>query len=153
MPERKMNFIELAHYHLTNRGLQKRKIFLYNEDYDQFLKIIEKYKQIYSVEIVFYCLMPNHFHLIIRQNKSEGAFKFISIIQLVYAKYSNKKYGRKGQLYDGRYRCKEIKTMEYMLYLVKYLSNNPVKAGLVKKSEDWKYLSFNKSINQGWNSE
>jgi REP element-mobilizing transposase RayT len=68
------------------------------------------------------------------------------MVQLLYAKYFNKKYGRKGQLFEGRYRPKVIKDQKYMMQLIRYLMENPVRAGLVKKPEDWEFLSFNAKL-------
>lgn len=126
-----------------NRGISKRKIFYNEKDYQFFLDTIEKYKQKFSIEIIFYCLMPNHFHLITRQNKEKGMLEFISRIQLVYSKHFNWKYNRKGPVFEGRYIPKFIDSQEYLIELIKYLANNPVKAGLVKRPEDWKWMSLN----------
>jgi REP element-mobilizing transposase RayT len=146
MPKRILKFQERGHYHINNRGLQKKKIFFDREDYKYFLKKMFEYKDKFSIEVIFYCLMPNHFHLIIRQNTGIGTIQFISMVQLLYAKYFNKKYGRKGQLFEGRYRPKVIKDQKYMMQLIRYLMENPVRAGLVKKPEDWEFLSFNAKL-------
>jgi REP element-mobilizing transposase RayT len=146
MPKRILKFQERGHYHINNRGLQKKKIFFDREDYKYFLKKMFEYKDKFSIEVIFYCLMPNHFHLVIRQNTGVGTIQFISMVQLLYAKYFNKKYGRKGQLFEGRYRPKVIKDQKYMMQLIRYLMENPVRAGLVKKPEDWEFLSFNAKL-------
>ena len=146
MPRRILKFQERGHYHINNRGLQKKKIFFDREDYMYFLKKMFEYKDKFSIEVIFYCLMPNHFHLVTRQNTGVGTIQFISMVQLLYAKYFNKKYGRKGQLFEGRYRPKVIKDQKYMMQFIRYLMENPVRAGLVKKPEDWEFLSFNAKL-------
>jgi len=146
MPRRILKFHERGHYNINNRGLQKKRIFFDKEDYRYFLKKMFKYGDKFSIDVVFYCLMPNHFHLIIRQNSAIGTIQFISIVQLLYAKYFNKKYGRKGQVFEGRYRPKAIKDQKYMMQLIRYFMENPVRAGLVKKPEDWEFLSFNAKL-------
>lgn len=145
MSKRNLKFKKKGHYHITNRGLQKKKIFYDHDDYMYFLEKVFEYKNKFSIELIFYCLMPNHFHLVVRQNGDQEAREFISMVQMTYAKYFNKKYGRKGQLFEGRYRCVEIKDQKHLINLINYLMQNPVKAGLVKRPEDWPYLSFNKT--------
>lgn len=142
MPKRLIQFRKNEHYHLMNRGILKKTIFFSKKDYTYFLETMDRYKHKFSVDVVFYCLMPNHFHLIIKQNEESGTLEFISRLQLVYSKYFNKNYGRKGQVFEGRYLIKFIDTSQYLIRLIKYLINNPVEAGLVKRTEDWKWMSF-----------
>ncbi len=141
MPRRTIQFELGEHYHITNRGLGKKRIFYEHEDYVWFIERMRKFKTKHDVENIFYCLMPNHFHIITKQNQANGLLKFISATQFAYAKHFNHKWNRKGQMFEGRYYPKHIKDQLQLINTIKYLINNPVKAGLVEKIEDWPYTS------------
>ena len=143
MPRRKIKFEKGRHYHITNRGLAKKNIFLEDDDYKWFLDKMFHFRRKYDIEIIGYCLMPNHFHLVIRPNKNAGGIKFMKALQASHSVRFNSKWNRKGQLFEGRYHLEPIKDQRHLINTIKYIINNPVKAGLVKKPEDWPYLSFN----------
>jgi putative transposase len=142
MPKTRIKLKEKIHYHITNRGLAKRKIFYKEEDYEWFIDKINKFKLKYNIDIICYCLMPNHFHMIIKPD-SINAVKFLKSIQASYSIHFNKKWNRKGQLFQGRYHANPINDQEQLINTIKYIIDNPVRAGLVKKAEDWPYSSVN----------
>ena len=143
MPIRSSQFKKGSHHHITNRGLKKKKIFYEHTDYIWFLERMTHFKTKHYIDITCYCLMPNHFHLIARQDKKDGLLKFISYLQASYSKHFNSKWNKKGQLFEGRYHPEPITTQGQLINTIKYIINNPVKANLVSKPSDWPYLSFN----------
>lgn len=143
MPIRSQQFKKDGHYHITNRGIKKKKIFYEHADYTWFLERMIHFKTKHYIDIIGYCLMPNHFHLIAKQNIEDGLLEFISSTQLSYAKHFNSKWNKKGQLFEGRYHSESITTQSQLINTIKYLINNPLKAKLVNKPSDWPYLSFN----------
>jgi REP element-mobilizing transposase RayT len=131
-----------SHHHLFNRGVNKNKIFFDDADYDYFMKKMKKYKEKYAIRINCFCLLPNHFHLFVKQSTIEKSIgKFIGDLTNTFTKGMNKKYSRSGVLLQGKTKSKLITDEEYYLWLCKYILNNPVKAGLVDKPEEWKYSS------------
>jgi len=143
LPKRNFKFKRGEFYHINNRGLSKKKIFYTKEDYEWFINQISIYKKKYNIDVICYCLMPNHFHLIIKQTGEADGSKFVSYLQASYSRHFNSKWNRKGQLFDGRYFPTHIKDQEQLINTINYIINNPVKAGLVKSAKDWPYLSFN----------
>ncbi|MBI4931081.1 MAG: transposase [Bacteroidetes bacterium] len=139
-------------YHIFNRGNNRENIFKEEDNYYYFLKQYEKYL-LNTVDTYAYCLMPNHFHLLVQikkiENKTskalsrltpaEKAFKdfFIS-----YAKSINKKYGRTGSLFQYKFKRKEIKDEMYLKKLILYIHQNPVAAGFCEQLHEWKFSSF-----------
>ena len=138
-----------TYHHLYNRGANKGLIFLDEYDYRYFQKRILFYKQKYEIEILAYCLMPNHFHIFIHQTTSEGpGNKFIGDFTNSYTKSFNKKYDHSGVIFEGRTKSKIVYDEKSFTCLVKYILLNPVKAGLVKKFCDWKYSSARELTNR-----
>ncbi len=94
------------------------------------------------VEIIAYCLMPTHFHLILKQLADDGIMKFIATIQNSYAKYFNLRHNRKGPLWEGRFKNVLVKTDEQLLHLTRYIHLNPVTANIIHHPEDWEFSSY-----------
>lgn len=135
-------FQQDTYHHLYNRGAGKQLIFFDKYDYNFFIKRIKQYKDQFDLELMAYCLMPNHFHIFIRQTtKGNITTKFISNLTNSYTKSINKKYNRSGVLFQGRTANKIIYDENSFAVLVKYILMNPVKAKLAKKFYDWEYSS------------
>jgi len=134
MPARNTIFIPDGYYHVYNRGSEKRTIFLSEKDYRNILGRIEKNALKYAVDVLVYCLVPNHFHLLLHQ-KPEGSIQsYLHATELGYAKFFNTKYERVGPLFQGRFKAKSIETEEYLLQLSAYIHRNPPDSGNSKKS-------------------
>lgn len=162
MPSRKTPFVNGEYYHVFNRGVAKMPIFLNVGGYKRFLKTflyyqiegpkpkfsrfdpkttqINEIKQI--VEIISYCLMPNHFHFLLRQIKENGITEFVSKLSNSYTKYFNTKNKRVGPLLQGEFKSVYIETNEQLLHLSRYIHLNPLIGNLVKKLEDYTWSSY-----------
>lgn len=140
-------------YHVYNQGNNKEPLFKDEQDYLLFLNKVRE--QLVSVaNIVSYCLMPNHFHFLIDTNlKSVEELKIGSLIlsrltnafrlmQSEYAQDFNRKYNRTGSLFRQKTKYKELETGKHAFVCFHYIHQNPLKAGLVKRLEDWNYSSF-----------
>jgi len=131
--------IDLAGYHhVINRGVNRSNVFIEDEDYETFLKIVCKACRVYRVILHDYCLMSNHFHLLI-ETQSENLSSFMKHINGNYAIYANKKQKRSGHFWQGRYYSRYINSDEYYYTLIRYIEQNPVEAGLVKNIKDYPY--------------
>lgn len=134
-------------YHIMLRGNEKKDIFLDDEDREKFISIIREKNKEKKWLIYAYCLMDNHVHLLI----NEGMETIASIMQKIntsYAYYFNKKYNRVGHLLQDRYRSENIEDDSYLLAAVRYIHNNPVKAGIVKDASQYKWSSFNSYLSR-----
>jgi REP element-mobilizing transposase RayT len=133
-------------YHVYNRGNNKQPVFFETVNYYYFLKQFEKYLSGF-VDVYAYCLMPNHFHFLIKVLKQcENAFKnfFIS-----YTKSVNERYGRTGGLFQPKFKRKEIIDDSYFTAIIQYIHANPIAAGLCKTYDDWEFSSYKTLIGNG----
>ena len=126
MPARTVNFVQNGYYHIYNRGSEKRTIFQAPRDYINFLDRVKDKSIKFNIDILSYCLMPNHFHFLLRQSSDISLVNFLNAIQLGHAKYFNTKYSRVGPLFQGRFKAKLIETEEYLLQLSAYIHRNPI---------------------------
>lgn len=145
---RKLKFDDNSIYHICNRGVEKRAIFLNEKDYYRFVHDLYEfndtkpaeniyYKNSYKlyetgtrkrkqlVDILAFCLMPNHFHLLLRQLEKNGISTFMNKLG-GYSMYFNKKYQRVGGLFQGRFKAVEVTKNEHFLYLPYYIHLNPL---------------------------
>lgn len=155
MSIRKDNFVDGEFYHIYNRGNSKQKIFHDKEDYFRFMSLLYSCNsknnfRIYAlnkgdspydfdrdellVNIGAYCLMPNHFHLLITQTEEGDVSKFLQKVSTAYVMYYNKKYQRTGGLFEGKFKSEYVDDDVYLKYLFSYIHLNPIK--LIDK--DWK---------------
>ncbi len=100
------------------------------------------------VDIIAYCFMPTHFHLILKQLNENGISVFMSNILNIYTRYFNVKTKRKGPLWESRFRRILVETDEQLLHLTRYIHLNPVTAYLVDKPQDWKFSSYKEFLQE-----
>lgn len=127
-------------YHVVMRGINQQDIFYDKEDYQQLMATIKRVKAD-RFELFGYCLMSNHIHLLIHE-KSEKIHQVMKRIGTSYAWCYNQKYFRTGHLFQGRYRSECVENDGYLLTVIRYIHNNPVKAGLANKPEDYRWSSI-----------
>src|SRR3972149_6414471 len=163
------NFAEDSYYHVFNRGVEKRNIFLDEEDYTtlqsylfKYLQPIEKVAEKYpdtpvrlygknlseEVELVAYCLMPNHFHLLLKQNTKDGVSKLLKRVTNAYTLYFNQKNDRIGGLMQGRFRAAGIDNESLFIHLVRYIHLNPVVSGLTQDLTSYRWSSYGDYLGQ-----
>lgn len=176
MSIRKTSFAPGEFYHIYNRGNDKREIFHDNDDYLRFLSLINilndnrfKRLRIISGDFLFtgkkqrlvsigsYCLMPNHFHILITEKEEGGVSRFMQKAMTAYVMYYNQKYKRTGSLFEGKFKSEHAPDDRYLKYLFSYIHLNPVKliqpnwkkVGIKNQKEvmsylkDYKYSSYN----------
>ena len=126
------------------RGINKQDIFLDTQDKNKFIKEIKRTKEKYKYELYSYCLMPNHVHLELKINEYEIE-KIMQALQISYSKYFNLKYERIGHLFQNRYLSKTIDCDEGILGVMRYIHQNPEKAG-IEKTEKYFWSSYQEYI-------
>ncbi len=160
MSIRKVSFSQGEYYHIYNRGNSKQEIFHDAEDYLRFIGLLfvcnqngnfkidnlNKNQTLYDLEInsniVYlgaYCLMPNHFHILLTENTDGGISRFMQKVTTAYVMYYNKKYKRTGSLFEGKFKSQHAAEDRYLKYLFSYIHLNPIK--LIQK--DWKEKGIN----------
>jgi len=167
---RKITFANGQYYHIYNRGVDKREVFLDEAEFQRFIismillndeqdGLMEQWRNIKKenteiqfsdfrrlnlrkplVEFVVYCLNPNHYHFALRQLEENGIKKFMQRLGTAYAMYFNKKYKRSGALFQGTFKAIHVDSNDYLLYLSAYINKNHFIHGLGQ--EDWKYASL-----------
>ncbi len=136
-----------GYYHIYNRGIHKQDIFLEEKDYIFYLKRLRQVKDKQKASVICYCLMPNHIHLLLRQDSKIPIYKVMSCLHTAYSMYFNKKYNKVGHLFQNRFKQKEVKNDEYLLQLASYIHLNPLIDGLEEKLGDYQWSSYPDYIN------
>ncbi len=129
-----------AVYHVMNRGLNQNIVFLNKKDYELFLSTLDEGCRLFNVIVYAYCLMPNHYHLLIR-TPSGNLSRFMRHLNGVYTQRFNREHGRDGPLYRGRFKGILVQEDEYLLEVVRYIHNNPVKAKIVERLSQFRWSS------------
>jgi putative transposase len=166
--QRGLVFLNESYYHVFNRGIERRTTFLNKREYTRALDLLSFYQfntipirysryaqlpaekqQLYydrmvasgkSVEVVAFSLMPNHFHLLLRQKRDQGITRYVSNFVNAYTKYFNTKHERVGPLFQGVFKAVYVETDEQLVHLTRYIHLNPVVSSLITKEELDTYL-------------
>lgn len=135
------------YYHIYNRGVNRGAIFFCEENYLFFLRRIRRYFTPDLAEIVAYCLMPTHYHLLV-QVKTDDEFgnRVMKPLGTSYVKAVNKQQDRVGTLFQGRYRAKLVDSDAYLQHLTRYIHLNPVQANYATNAATWPYSSFREYV-------
>lgn len=171
MPGRKTPLVNNEIYHIFNRGVASQPTFLSKRDYERALESIFYYQNItppvkysrflslsaseraelleklsdqkkFLVDIVTYCLMPNHFHLLLRQITEGGIAKFVGNFTNSYTRYFNARHQRQGPLYTGKFQSVRIETLEQLLHVSRYIHLNPYTGFVVKSLKELEQYPF-----------
>ena len=174
---RKQELVNREYYHIFSRSIAKYVVFNDSSDFDRMIKLMNLYRfdnfqYKYShfieleattqalilndlrnendllVEIVAYCIMPTHIHMILRQVKNNGISKYAGRVLNAYSRYFNEKHHRNGPLWTGRFKNVLVEKDEQLLHLTRYIHLNPVSSGLINKPEDWEHSSYAEFIGE-----
>lgn len=167
MPSRIFPFVNGHYYHIYNRGVEKKTIFEKKWDYSRLIKTIKYYQllgpkpklsrflisSIFKpdvnkkiVDIICYCLMPNHFHFLVKQLKDGGVTEFISKLSNSYTKYYNTKHKRVGPLLQGEFKAVLIESDAQLIHVSRYIHLNPISSFLVKDLNQYPWSSYGEYI-------
>lgn len=153
MPRLPRSYIKTSFFHVITQGINKSYIFEKAEDIKYYIKIMYHLTKEQKIKIVGYCIMNNHAHMLIETEEIKELSKYMQRFNTKYGKYYNKKYNRVGYVFRDRYRAEGIYTEEYLYNCLKYIYNNPVKAGICKKAEDYPYSNYkriDKELNENY---
>jgi REP element-mobilizing transposase RayT len=141
MPRPQRHLVPGEYYHLYNRGNNRQNIFFERENYLYFLKQFRHVVAEETVHVVAYCLMPNHYHLLVYL-REDGLSKAMQRFTMSYTNAMNRRYGRCGSLFQGRFQTIHVDSDAYLLQLTRYIHLNPVRACLVQRPEEWEFSSY-----------
>ena len=145
MPRIERGLVDRAIYHVLNRGNAKQVVFTQTRDYDSFLKLLCQAKQRHPLDLLAYCLMPNHFHLIVRPTRGSDLSRFMQWLLTSHVRQHHRRNGTSGHIWQGRYKSFLIQEDRHLLVAMRYVERNPVRARLVKSAADWTWSSHRES--------
>jgi REP element-mobilizing transposase RayT len=128
-------------YHIYNRGVNKQAVFFSDRNYRYFINKLSEYFRP-TADILAYCLMPNHFHLMVKVRSDQFLKRSLHPFLISYSKSINLEQGRVGPLFQGRFQANLIDDDQYLVDCTKYIHLNPVKARLVGSPQEWEYSSY-----------
>lgn len=141
MPRRARNKSSTGIYHIILRGINKQRIFEDNEDNRRFLETIKTYQETSEYQVYAYCLMSNHVHLLMKEGNENLGIVFRRI-GASYVYWYNWKYNRRGHLFQDRYKSEAVETDKYFLTVLRYIHQNPIKAGITKEIQAYPWSSY-----------
>jgi len=142
MPYRQVPFQSGHCYHLYNRGVNRGPIFFRDENWGFFIQRLRHYFTPRHVDILAYCLMPNHYHLLVYLKTDDLSQRVMQPLSVSYTKAINKQQRRVGPLFQGPFQAVWVDRDAYLTHLSRYIHWNPVAAGLVKRPADWTFSSY-----------
>ena len=157
MPRRVTELCAGEYYHLYNRGNDRGRVFYERDNSLFFLRRVQEYL-VPVVDVVAYCLMPTHYHLLVGVKQafapaepsevSAGVSTAMMRLGVSHTKAINKRYDRVGALFQGAYGCKHVGGNDYLVHLSRYIHLNPVIDGLVQRPEEWEFSSYREYISR-----
>lgn len=134
-------------YHVFARGNNREPIFFEESDYQRFLTNLERFRIPLEYTLYAYCLLPNHFHVLIQVDKIDLS-KIMQILMTAYTMYINRKYGRVGHVFQGRFQSIIVEKETYLLQVQRYIHLNPVEARLVDRPDMYPWSSYKQYFNK-----
>ena len=149
MPRKAREKSATAVYHVAFRGINRQVIFEDQKDHVKYLELLKSYQEISGYQIYAYCLMSNHIHLLIKEGHEELGIVFRRL-GAGYVYWYNWKYNRRGHLFQDRFKSEPVEDDAYLLTVVRYIHQNPVKAGITDNPIDYPWSSYQEYfIDQG----
>lgn len=145
MPRKPRRKSKSGIYHIILRGINKQLIFEHDDDKTKLLKVLKRYKEISQFQLYGYCLMDNHIHLLLKET-NETVSEAIKRISSSYVRWYNRKYNRCGHLFQERFKSECVENKRYFLRVLRYIHQNPMKAGLARDIYDHKWTSINEYL-------
>jgi putative transposase len=145
MPRAPRTFVAGGIYHVVSRGNRKQPIFLSNGDHELFLELTRKVVRGREWSVHSYCLMPNHYHLLL-ETKAADLSAGMQEINGRYGMWFNRLHGFVGHLFQGRFNAFAVESDGHLLHLTRYIAMNPVRARLCSSPADWRWSSFSDTV-------
>jgi putative transposase len=141
MPRVARRLVDGGTYHILNRGNGRQRVFHKDADYAAFLGMLSQMVERYSIDLYAYCLMPNHFHLVVKAGRADDLSNGMRWFTTTHVRRYHMHYKTSGHLWQGRYKSFAVEDDDHLLTVVRYVEGNPVRAGLVKSATSWIWSS------------
>jgi putative transposase len=128
-------------YHAINRGNAQTEVFHKDEDYAAFLALVEQACERLPMRVLAYCLMPNHFHLVLWPQADGDLSRWMQWLLTAHVRRYHRHYGSSGHVWQGRFKAFPIQQDEHLLTVLRYVERNPLRASMVERAEDWAWSS------------
>lgn len=142
MPRYPRNSIKTSFFHVMTQGINKLFIFNTTEDIKYYIKSMYELSKEYEMQIIAYCIMNNHTHMLVKVKKTEELSNYMLKLNSKYARFYNKKYKRVGYVFRDRFRSEGIYNEAQLSNCIKYIYNNPVKAGICEHPEEYRWSNY-----------
>jgi len=141
MPRKARNPVGGVIYHVLNRANARQTIFRTRGDYEAFERVLEEAREHVSIRVLDFCVMPNHWHLVLWPERDKDLSRFVWWLTMTHTQrwHAAHDTAGTGHLYQGRFKDFPVQSDRHYLTVCRYTDRNPVRAGLVKRAEDWPY--------------
>lgn len=133
-------------YHIINRGNGRQQVFNTEGDYRCFVDLMAEGRERYPVKLLAWCLMPNHFHLLVSPERGEDLSRWMQWVMTSHVRRYHRLYQSSGHVWQGRYKSFVVQNDTHLLTVARYIEGNPVRASLVRSSRDWCWSSHREQI-------
>ena len=133
-------------FHVLNRGNNRQVVFADDQDYLHYLEILKRYKEKFDFKIFAYCLMTNHIHLLIKTSSGGTISQIMKAMTIAHTRHYHLKYNSSGHIWQGRFKSPIVSDDEYLLTLMRYIEQNPVRAGMADHPEKYLYSSYHINV-------
>jgi len=133
-------------YHVLNRGNGRAEVFHKPEDYEAFLRLIPLANERLPLRVLGYCLMPNHFHLVLWPHEDGDLGRWMQWLMTSHVRRYHRHFGGSGHVWQGRFKAFPIQQDEHLLTVLRYAERNPLRAGLVERAEAWQWSSLRERL-------
>lgn len=141
MPRIARALTDNACYHLINRGNGRQQVFHKDGDYRAFIDLMQTTREKFAVRLHAWCLMPNHFHLLVQPEQADQLNKMMQWLMTSHVRRYHQHYGTSGHVWQGRYKSFIVQDNDHLLTVARYIEANPVRAGLSESAAQWLWSS------------
>lgn len=142
MPRIYRTLVAHGYYHVINRGNNRSNVFLSPADYRAFLRLIEQAQERIPLRMLAFCMMPNHFHLVVSQDGAKDVSRWMHWLLTTHVHRHHLKYGTSGRIWQGRFKAFSIEQDGHLLTVMRYVERNALRSGLVARAEQWPWGSL-----------
>jgi putative transposase len=136
-------------YHVINRGNARQRVFHKDGDYEAFVRLMLEGRERVPVRLTGYCLMPNHFHLLVWPRGDGDLSRWMQWLLTAHVRRYHRHYRGSGHVWQGRFKAFPVQEDDHYLTVLRYIERNPLRAGLVTRSQDWEWSSLKPTLRSG----